>query len=429
MAFVLSCAAVVEVSTVVFANRAAGDAAHPRDHQSALGVAVDRYASFDASLGILLDIFRPALTNDAFFRTVRAAGDATDDVSLRAVPLQIADVHRAPAAARPHIFIVVIDSMRPDYLSPYNNVAAMTPAIGAFARESVVFRRAFTQYAGTALSQPAIWAGALIQRAMYVKPFAAVNNLERLTVANGYRRYISIDPPLNAILEDWSGITRLDSDLTHPERMDQMYKFDLCRTIPELTGRIDRDGASAPIFFYSQPQNIHIRALAGDTFPTSERVDISGTSFFKPAVAALSRVDACFGQLIAYLKVRQLYDDSIVILTADHGDSYGEAGRWGHAFYLAPETLRIRQRSADITVGRRCTDNRCQSALPTTVTAGRIGACDDPSRSSKLRVIKFLRGRADAAQQRYWSCFKGRHARPNGFRRTFIKSNTQERET
>jgi arylsulfatase A-like enzyme len=41
------------------------------------------------------------------------------------------------------------------------------------------------------------------------------------------------------------------------------------------------------------------------------------------------------------LKALQLYDDSIIALTADHGDAYGESGRWGHAFYLAPETLRI----------------------------------------------------------------------------------------
>ena len=36
-----------------------------------------------------------------------------------------------------------------------------------------------------------------------------------------------------------------------------------------------------------------------------------------------------------------MYDDSIVILTSDHGDFHGEEGRWGHAFYLAPETIKI----------------------------------------------------------------------------------------
>jgi len=306
-----------------------------------LGVVVDRYATFDPSLAVLLDVFRPVVSDNDFYRTVRAAGDATDDRSLPAVRLSIADV-RGPRPARlPHIFVVVVDSLRPDYVSAYNPAATFTPAIGAFARESIVMRRAFTQYAGTALSQPALWAGGLIQRAMYVKPFSEVNNLERLTVAAGYRRYISVDPPLNAILEDWSGLVRLDAHLTHPERRDEAFKFDLCGTVPDLLDHLDREGTSQPVFFYSQPQNIHIRVLAGDSYPRDERVTVAGASFFKPAVAALSRIDGCFGRLIDYLKVHQLYDESIVVLTSDHGDSYGEAGRWAHAFYMAPETLRI----------------------------------------------------------------------------------------
>ena len=351
VAAALSVVAVAAASTVVIATRGGVPDGHIDErHGLDLGVVVDRYATFDPSVAVLLEVFHPIVSDNDFFRTGRAAGDATDDRSLPAVPMTIADVQHRPAARPPHIFIVVVDSMRPDYLSAYNPAATFTPAIGAFAAESIVMRRAFTQYAGTALSQPAIWAGGLIQRAMYVKPFAAVDNLERLTVAAGYRRYVSVDPPLDAILEDWSGLVRLDSHLTHPEHLDEMYKFDLCSTVPELTGRIDRDGVDRPVFFYSQPQNLHIRALAGDTHPRDERATVPdasffrpavGASFFKPAVGALARIDGCFGRLIDYLKARRMYDDSIVVLTSDHGDAYGEAGRWGHAFYVAPEILRI----------------------------------------------------------------------------------------
>ena len=53
------------------------------------------------------------------------------------------------------------------------------------------------------------------------------------------------------------------------------------------------------------------------------------------------RIDGCFGQFIDSLKARGLYDDSVVILTADHGDSLGEGGRWGHAYTLFPEILQV----------------------------------------------------------------------------------------
>jgi arylsulfatase A-like enzyme len=53
------------------------------------------------------------------------------------------------------------------------------------------------------------------------------------------------------------------------------------------------------------------------------------------------RIDGCFGAFVDDLKRRGLYDSSIVVVTADHGDSLGEAGRWGHAYTVFPEILRV----------------------------------------------------------------------------------------
>jgi arylsulfatase A-like enzyme len=52
-------------------------------------------------------------------------------------------------------------------------------------------------------------------------------------------------------------------------------------------------------------------------------------------------MDAAFGEFLDFLRQRGLYDNSIIVLTADHGDSYGEFGRWGHSDFLFPEVIRI----------------------------------------------------------------------------------------
>ena len=317
--------------------RATADLRRPLD----VRLAIERYAVVDTSLSVLLDLLRPMVTDGAFFSVLRRGGDATDDRSLAPVSLRLVEGPDRPAPYRPHIFVVVVDSMRPDYLSPYNPRVTFTPAIASFARESIVMRRAFTPYAGTALSEPALWAGGLIQRAMYVKPFTAVNNLERLLGANRYRRYVSVDEILSVILGDWRDVVRLDGQIAHPERRDEMFKFDVCTTIDELKGRLDQDNFEQPVFFYSQPQSLHIRVLAGDTFPPSLDTRSAPSEFFPPVVNALQRIDTCLGGLIDYLKRRGVYDNSVVVLTSDHGDAYGEGGRWGHAFYVAPEILRI----------------------------------------------------------------------------------------
>ena len=52
------------------------------------------------------------------FYDLERVGDVTDNGALRAVPLRVVE-HPAGSAYRPNIFIIVVDSLRPDYLSAY----------------------------------------------------------------------------------------------------------------------------------------------------------------------------------------------------------------------------------------------------------------------------------------------------------------------
>jgi hypothetical protein len=342
-AVVTMAVAIVMAGSVVFTRgQPATDGSSTREPFD-VSLALERYTTFDTSFTVLLDLLRPVLTDSEFFETLRREGDVTDNRSLPAVPLRVSTHTSLPAGTTPpHIFLIVIDSLRPDYVSAYNRQVTFTPAVGALAADSFVMRNAFTPYTGTALSEPALWAGALIPRAMYVKPFSVVNNLERLIEVAGYRAYVSVDEILSTILSTRSSIVNVDADLSHPERRDEMFRFDLCKSLGELTKRLDTDDRGGrPIFFYTQPQNLHIRVLAGNEYPRYEGVRVGSTEFFRPAADALARIDTCIGTFIEALKGRRLYDDSVIVLTSDHGDSYGEDGRWGHAFYTVPDTVRV----------------------------------------------------------------------------------------
>ena len=56
---------------------------------------------------------------------------------------------------------------------------------------------------------------------------------------------------------------------------------------------------------------------------------------------AVHQMDDFFGMFLSYLKVRNLYENSIVIVTADHGDATGEFGRRSHSSILAPEVIKV----------------------------------------------------------------------------------------
>lgn len=233
---------------------------------------------------------------------------------------------------RPHVFIIVIDSLRPDYLGAYAPRVRFTPSFDAFAREADVFPHAFTQYGATGLSTPSLWAGARLPHEQYPVPFSPFNTLEALVDRMDYRPLITLDTILSHILASDKAATALDRATTG--------NFKLCATLAELEGRLD-EGARAdkPLFVYTQPQDVHISVLQREARRPPNDARFEG--FHAPYAARVAAMDACFGRFIAALKTKGLYERSLVILTADHGDSLGEGGRWGHAYTLYPEIVRV----------------------------------------------------------------------------------------
>lgn len=239
----------------------------------------------------------------------------------------------APSRARlPHIFVIVIDSLRSDYLGVYNPKAFFTPRIDAFARDAIVFRRAFAAYGGTGLSEPSLWAGARLPHMQYPSPFPPMNALEKLVDREGYRPLITVDALLGEILKPDKRAHALDRATTG--------NYKLCPTLDELEGRLDGELATGrPLFVYTQPQDIHISVIHREGARPVDAHPYPG--FYAPYASRVAAMDACFGRFVDRLKDRGVYDDSIIILTADHGDSLGEHGRWGHAYTIFPEILRV----------------------------------------------------------------------------------------
>lgn len=251
------------------------------------------------------------------------------------VPVEVnwAPLAGAPSKTRPNIFLFVVDSLRRDYVSPYNDRVTFTPAIGAFARDSLVFDRAFTQYGATGLSVPSIWTGGAVLHKQYVTPFAPMNALAKLLAHEQYDEWISLDNIADVILPKTAALDALD-------RGRRVKDFRFCATLDEIRARLAGRGADAPpVFAYSLPQDVHISVIAREG---SRSIDAEGYDGFYPPVASrVRRFDSCFGAFVDDLKSRGLFDNSIIVLTSDHGDSLGEEGRMGHAYTLYPEIVRI----------------------------------------------------------------------------------------
>jgi hypothetical protein len=294
-------------------------------------VVLDRYAAVDPSLHFIQDATRASSGEAVAFYSYLKAHTTIAHVKVNPIEIDFVKPLGPPPGERPHIFFFVLDSLRRDYVQPYNKAVTFTPAIEAFARDAAVFERAFTRYGATGLSVPAMWIGGMTLHMQYITPFMPMNALLKLLDAGGYRRIMGIDSIATRMLAPTPLLTELDKG-----RLTMHYDF--CRTMGELQQKLDESVSDPrPIFGYTLPQNVHIAISFQTPVPDGE----SYPGFFERVAAQVRRIDRCFGGFVGHLKRLGLYDRSIIVLTSDHGDSLGEEGRFGHSYTLFPEVMRV----------------------------------------------------------------------------------------
>ena len=270
-------------------------------------------------------------------RIMRKYTNVRDTRTLTEV--RLADNLATTQSARPNIFVFVIDAMRPDYLGAYNPRVDYTPNLDAFARDSVVLHHAYSQYAGTSLSEPALWAGAMMLHAHYLEPFSKVNGLEKMLHADHYHMVVSMDEVLKEVLSPSDHLTKLDLD------KELWNQLEIGSTLRQAEAALDshigdRAGSPAPIFFYDQPKNVHQFARNDVPSPTSQHWQ-APAGMNARITYEVHWVDARLGEFFNYLKQRGMYDNSIIIVTSDHGDATGEFGRSSHSTSIWPEIMRV----------------------------------------------------------------------------------------
>jgi Sulfatase len=297
---------------------------------------IDNYATRDASFNLAHRLLGKGSRSEPCGELCRILREYTEIRGAQArFDLKLVDPLVPTRGERPNIFLFVIDSMRPDYLGAYNPKATFTPNLDALARDSVVVKNAWTPYAGTSLSEPAIWAGALLLHAHFMQPFERVNSLEKLAKADSYEMIVSNDEILREILSPSEDLIKLDTD------KKLWNQLEVCSTVQQAESIIEhRSDSARPIFFYAQPKNVH--QFARNDLPQAKAANWPAQPGFNYRISfELHQVDECMGGFVAWLKVSGLYDNSILIVTSDHGDATGELGRNSHSVVIYPEVMRV----------------------------------------------------------------------------------------
>lgn len=148
---------------------------------------------------------------------------------------------------------------------------------------------------------------------------------------DGYESWVSVDLVMQYVVDPEFQVKRLNANLKDWDQLD------LCDTLTEVQTKMDTRDSKDPLFVFVQAQNTH-------QFAIQRRQKSPPPPFpgFEPRTAyEVQKVGHCFGKFIEHLKAKGVYENSIVILTSDHGDEFFEHGNFGHVGSLYPEVLRV----------------------------------------------------------------------------------------
>jgi choline-sulfatase len=246
-------------------------------------------------------------------------------------------------AKPPNVILITLDTTRADRMGFLNSKSALTPSLDSLARQSSVFTRAYSQVPLTTPSHATILTGTFPQ-------FNNVNDLG----------------------------SPLGSDLPYIPEILRQQGYHTAAFVGSQV--LDPKGAGAPGFdrgFETYDAPFHSRGPGEDRYQSVERkgmkvVDSAlawlnqnarspfflwlhfydphdpydppapfNSGFASAYDGEIAYMDSAIGKLLAALRAQGLYDQSIIIVVADHGEAFGEHGERSHGLFLYDETLHV----------------------------------------------------------------------------------------
>ena len=243
---------------------------------------------------------------------------------------------------RPNVLLITIDTLRADRLGCYGYGLAHTPAVDGLAREGVRCTDAATSAPITLPAHTSIMTGlyppahGVRDNGNYALAPEATTLAERLKAA-GWRTGAFVSA---AVLARRYGLDQgfevYDDDLwaeDEPE-MFMIRERPASRTADRVLAWLEEGQKTRQPFFLwvhffdpHQPYNLRSFDLAAMTAT--------------PYDAEIAEADRGVGRLIDWLREHGQLDDTLVVLTADHGESLGEHGEPTHGVFIYDATIHV----------------------------------------------------------------------------------------
>ncbi len=274
-----------------------------------------------------------------------------------------------------NVVLVTIDTLRADRLGLYGWTRGTSPAIDALGRTSTVFDAAVPTCPATAPSLASLLTGThRASHRVFGNGWTLPNDVEtmaELLKAGGYR---TIGRVANPGIDVSTGFAQGFDDFAIPAGLERtgpgmLEGQPLVADVEHVVAGLGREPSFLWVHFmdthgpYFPPQPYRDRFHADDyRWPDDRPLPIGTTNFGLGIVplyqaidgdtapasyrarydAEVSYVDDHVGAIVRALEAHGLWDRTLFVLTADHGESLGEHGYYfAHGWYVSDDELRV----------------------------------------------------------------------------------------
>jgi len=237
------------------------------------------------------------------------------------------------------VIVVSVDTLRADHLSCYGYRRFTTPHIDSLRDEGTLFTQTDSVIPLTMPSHTCLLTSTypFVNRVEENedKLGPALPTLAALLRSNGYHTAAFIG---GYFLARRFGLDRgFDVyDAPFPDTGSLARPLDLKRPAAQITGGAMqwlKSNCRAPLFLF-----VHLFDLHEPYNPPANLKSRYGSDEYD---AQLGYADEVLGRFWSFLKKEHLYDRSLIILTADHGESLGDHGESTHGYFIYQSTLHV----------------------------------------------------------------------------------------
>lgn len=258
----------------------------------------------------------------------------------------LAAASKAPSSIpkSPNIILITLDTTRADRMGFLGSKRGLTPNLDGLAKQSVVFTRAYAQVPLTPPSHATILTGTYPQ-------FHQVNDMQtplatdlpygpEILRAHGYHTAAFIgaivlepEPPYAPGFD--RGFDTYDAGFHNEGPGEDRYSTTQRRGAEVVAHALAwlNKHPKGPFFIWVHLYDAH------DPYDPPEPYKTRYSSV--PYDGAIAYEDAAVGKFFRQLKLRGLYEGTVIAVMADHGESLGAHGEDTHGVFLYDETIHV----------------------------------------------------------------------------------------